>query len=349
MNAAATRANQEEHALRDHEASLLQREAELLRAEASLRAEDEGALRRKLEAARGRTSLPRAMAELVRETLEYVEAGPDDLAAEVRGHRLDCLEVEVTTATTWIDAVSTDDLARRMGILHAIKLQLQQRARTLLAWQKTIDDARRRRHMAHQLVATLEAPARPPPLPAAPTFEPDEAGSGVVYHPHDAEEDLAAHVIMEPEGVPSLFPVKISIAPASARASARPRSPSLRPPPETEERRVAPRLPLVEPIAMGDGEHTFFTGLTDNISESGLFVASFQLPLSLGDMCMLEFGMPDGFVVQVEARVCWQRVWNSETPDVVPGFGLKFVGLTADQETRIAAYIAREGSLFYDD
>jgi len=96
-------------------------------------------------------------------------------------------------------------------------------------------------------------------------------------------------------------------------------------------------------------EHNFYTGLTRNISEGGLFIATSAVE-PLGTEIDLTFTLsPDPEPIEVKGRVRWIRDVNafSELP---LGMGIEFVDLGKDVHERVQAFITRQrDSLFYED
>lgn len=113
------------------------------------------------------------------------------------------------------------------------------------------------------------------------------------------------------------------------------------------DRRSAPRVVLKTEVTFSS-QSNFYTGFLDNISEGGLFIATYQ-PAEIGTMMRLEFSLPDDAEpVAVEAEVRWLRPPN-EASEVPPGLGLRFVDLKAKDRARIEAFTKRRDTIFYDD
>lgn len=73
-------------------------------------------------------------------------------------------------------------------------------------------------------------------------------------------------------------------------------------------------------------EHDFWTGLTMNISEGGVFVAT-HVMLEPGSLVGIHLELPNrGHRVMTLGEVCWSRSYTGDD-DVPPGLGLEFVGL----------------------
>ena len=96
-------------------------------------------------------------------------------------------------------------------------------------------------------------------------------------------------------------------------------------------------------------EHNFFTGFSLNVSEGGLFVATHHAR-PVGSRLEIRLALPDEpepLVILTEVR--WVRVHNDDS-EASPGLGLRFVGLSAEAEARIQAFVRRvRDPLFYDD
>ena len=99
-----------------------------------------------------------------------------------------------------------------------------------------------------------------------------------------------------------------------------------------------------------ESDHNFYTGLTQNISAGGLFIAN-QIR-RIGDRIKVTFSLPgSGAPVTVEAEVRWIRE-NSPLLRVEDGFvgmGVRFINLSPDAAHAIQKFIERRESLFYDD
>ncbi len=94
--------------------------------------------------------------------------------------------------------------------------------------------------------------------------------------------------------------------------------------------RNLPRLVLHAHVT-ARSEDNFFTGLTENISEGGVFVSTFSPP-GVGEVIRLNLSVDDedGFVVEGEVR--WHRY---DDDGEVTGCGVQFYGLDPEQTRRI--------------
>jgi uncharacterized protein (TIGR02266 family) len=118
--------------------------------------------------------------------------------------------------------------------------------------------------------------------------------------------------------------------------------------PTIPEQRADRRLALHVEVDVCSA-HNFYTGLTQDISRGGLFVATHQL-FPVGELVNLSFTLPDGvgpFVA--EAQVKWVRENLAGDDDDHPsGMGLKFLSLTAEARASIARFLQIRDSVFYD-
>lgn len=99
-----------------------------------------------------------------------------------------------------------------------------------------------------------------------------------------------------------------------------------------------------------ESDHNFYTGLTQNISAGGVFIATHHIR-RIGDRITLKFTLPGSEkTIDVETEVRWirentalQRVEGSS------GMGVRFINLTPEASAAITAFIQARDSLFYDD
>jgi len=99
-----------------------------------------------------------------------------------------------------------------------------------------------------------------------------------------------------------------------------------------------------------ESDHNFYTGLTQNISSGGVFIATHHLR-RIGDRITLKFTLPGAAkVVEVETEVRWIRE-NSALmrAEGGTGMGVRFINLSAEAKAAIDAFVESRESLFYDD
>ena len=99
-----------------------------------------------------------------------------------------------------------------------------------------------------------------------------------------------------------------------------------------------------------ESDHNFYTGLTQNISAGGLFIATHQLR-KIGDRITMNFSLPGAEKpVSVECEVRWIRENTAlQKLDGSTGMGVRFIDLSPEASTAITKFLQSRDSLFYDD
>lgn len=97
-------------------------------------------------------------------------------------------------------------------------------------------------------------------------------------------------------------------------------------------------------------DSNFYTGLTQDISSGGLFVATHNLK-PVGSRFMIQFKLPGQQApIDVEAEVRWLRETSSlHRSDGPHGMGVRFVNLSPAHKQLIETFLKQRESLFYDD
>jgi type IV pilus assembly protein PilZ len=114
-----------------------------------------------------------------------------------------------------------------------------------------------------------------------------------------------------------------------------------------EERRAEVRLELEVEVGL-ETEHNFYTGLTQDISSGGLFIAT-RIIYRVGDRLRVRLTLPGrAEPIIAEAEVRWLRDPRAIRTDGPEGIGLRFVDLTPEVRGEIAQFLKRRDSLFYD-
>ncbi|HEY8039546.1 MAG TPA: TIGR02266 family protein [Polyangiaceae bacterium] len=108
------------------------------------------------------------------------------------------------------------------------------------------------------------------------------------------------------------------------------------------ERRVHPRVHTAVAVGM-TSRSNFYTGLTENFSESGLFVATDEA-LPVGSRVDLTVDLGDGLPpLSIKGEVRWIR-------RVVPGgVGVRFEDVGPLERQRIQSFLSRRSPLFYEE
>jgi uncharacterized protein (TIGR02266 family) len=99
-----------------------------------------------------------------------------------------------------------------------------------------------------------------------------------------------------------------------------------------------------------ESEHNFYTGLTQNISAGGLFIATHHLR-RIGDRITLKFQLPGSDAsVEVETEVRWIRENSAlNRAEGSTGMGVRFINLSPEATAAITKFLSNRDSLYYDD
>jgi uncharacterized protein (TIGR02266 family) len=125
------------------------------------------------------------------------------------------------------------------------------------------------------------------------------------------------------------------------------------------DRRGSARFELKLAITM-QGDNNFYTGLSENISEGGVFIATSHL-LSIGTPVVLEFTLPTADApLSLFGTVQWVRGPDATAPSGVlfgggrevygamPGIGVQFHGVAPDALRAIRAFMQQRKPVFFD-
>jgi len=108
----------------------------------------------------------------------------------------------------------------------------------------------------------------------------------------------------------------------------------------------APRVPLEVSVGL-QGDNNFFTGYTEDISDGGVFVATYD-PLPIGTAVGLVLVLPHGRRVTASGDVAWIRAPWDVYGDLAPGMGIGLHGLPEADRRAILAFVAERPPFFYD-
>jgi uncharacterized protein (TIGR02266 family) len=100
-----------------------------------------------------------------------------------------------------------------------------------------------------------------------------------------------------------------------------------------------------------ESDSNFYTGLTQNISAGGLFIATHHIR-RIGDKISLKFalpGTPEPITVETEVRWIRENSALHRVGDGNTGMGVRFINLSADATAAINRFLESRDSLFYDD
>ncbi|HEY3496418.1 MAG TPA: TIGR02266 family protein, partial [Polyangiaceae bacterium] len=127
---------------------------------------------------------------------------------------------------------------------------------------------------------------------------------------------------------------------APPAASARPR-PTLTFEGPDQRRALERQVVTVDVGLLSDSN--FYTGLSEDVSEGGVFVAT-EHPLAIGTPVTLFFTFQPGISLEAAGIVRWIREGASGT---APGMGVAFSELREDVRRAVAAYAASRPPLFH--
>ncbi|MBI3179025.1 MAG: TIGR02266 family protein [Deltaproteobacteria bacterium] len=116
--------------------------------------------------------------------------------------------------------------------------------------------------------------------------------------------------------------------------------------PLAAERRKADRVRLEAKVDF-ESEHNFYTGLTVDISEGGLFISTIDI-LPRGTPIDLQLNLA-GHSIAAKGEVRWIRDYNDLTPKIEPGMGIQFTDLAPAAHNLIHQFAARRDPLLYDE
>lgn len=118
---------------------------------------------------------------------------------------------------------------------------------------------------------------------------------------------------------------------------------------ETEDgsRRRAARYRVELDVTLSS-EHNFYTGLVENISQGGVFIATHR-PQSIGDVMDLSIRIPNSTnVIRGTGEVRWIRDF-SEQSNTPPGVGVRFLELDPDSIEIVEQFLARREPILFDE
>ena len=114
-----------------------------------------------------------------------------------------------------------------------------------------------------------------------------------------------------------------------------------------DDRRDHRRITFVADINFSS-DSNFYTGFTRDISEGGVFVATYNV-FPVGTVMELELQMPGTEApVKVKGEVRWWAEANEDS-DGHPGVGVRFLDLSVEDRDRINRFVAVRDSIFFDD
>jgi uncharacterized protein (TIGR02266 family) len=239
-----------------------------------------------------------------------------------------------------------DDLERR---LHAALEELAGSRATVRPPQAASTESsatRRIDPLGATFVQTSETPLVQAPLvqaieaPLAPGVEVPTASKtdASVTRPIVSAPPIAPSIRSTPSHGAELSRLVVSTRPAAP-------SDTLAPPSSGAERRQKERRECEFDVEFLGDSH-FITGITQDLSEGGVFVATYQR-LPIGTPVCLAFELPDGHRVEARGEVRWIRGEREES-GTRPGLGIAFTELDAESLAKISAFCGSLPARYYE-
>jgi uncharacterized protein (TIGR02266 family) len=197
--------------------------------------------------------------------------------------------------------------------------------------------------LASPPVAPAKAAAPAPSPKPAPVAKPAAAAVPVPPPPAAVMQapPVAQPVVPVPAPVIDMPPAKTDSVPA------RKPTPSMAARAAAEEARRAKRFPFEVEVDIVS-EHNFYAGLSLNISEGGIFVAT-HTEYPVGTRVEIRLLFPgDEEPTNIMTEVRWVRPHN-ENADGSAGLGLRFVDLTPTVNEKISSFARSRDPLYYED
>jgi len=91
-------------------------------------------------------------------------------------------------------------------------------------------------------------------------------------------------------------------------------------------------------------ETNFYTGFSEDISEGGMFVATYDLR-PIGAQVDLEFVLPGGYEVSVRGEVRWVK--DPIDSDSFAGMGIRFLDLKGEDLAAVQEFVSNREPLFH--
>jgi len=114
-----------------------------------------------------------------------------------------------------------------------------------------------------------------------------------------------------------------------------------------EGRRVHPRHHVEIEVTL-ESESNFYLGLTENLSEGGLFIST-VLVKPIGTQLEFSFKLGDApEPIHALGIVRWVREY-SDTSDTGPGMGVRFERMPPEQVEQIRDFLATRAPLFHEE
>jgi uncharacterized protein (TIGR02266 family) len=114
--------------------------------------------------------------------------------------------------------------------------------------------------------------------------------------------------------------------------------------PDDGDRRSFERVPLETEVSL-ESDSQFFAGLSGDVSEGGIFVATWRT-LPIGAHVTVQFLLPTGETVSATGVVRWTRASAGEVP---PGLGIAFESVPEASLQQITSFCRFRPPLYHED
>jgi uncharacterized protein (TIGR02266 family) len=163
--------------------------------------------------------------------------------------------------------------------------------------------------------------------------------------PAAAAEAVAETVAAAPAAVAAPEAVAAPVAAPEAIAASAPSSPPQAIDEPKQEQRASARVSVSVDIHLASESH-FFSGLSGDVSEGGLFLSTYR-PLPIGSTVDIEFSLPGSdATLHARGEVRWLR---EHSPDEPRGVGIAFEELAEEDRARIHRFCTMRPPLYYED
>ncbi len=263
-----------------------------------------------------------------------ITPGMDAAVAELQTALRALYALEVTPAASGLEVVARA-MAALQRALAAVQDEISQHNSLQAAGERIA------RSLAQLYPASLAlAPARPAAPDASalrPSLErargswqsgPEAASSAAVTAPVEGDDEHEA-IPLTPRRPPTQRPRRAA---------------EFVPPAPDDERRYSRRVALDVDIGL-HSETNFFVGLAEDISDGGLFVATYDL-LPVGTALTIAMVLPGGRQLSLAGRVAWVR--DPFDDEMSPGVGVRFEPLDPEDRRAIERFLGQRAPMFFE-
>lgn len=111
------------------------------------------------------------------------------------------------------------------------------------------------------------------------------------------------------------------------------------------DRRASQRISLEVQVNYASASN-FYAGFTEDLSDSGLFIATYDLQ-PIGTLIEITFSLPSGHIIHSTGQVRWLRDTRDPSDDAPPGMGVMFQTLAPEDRRGIQEFLRRRDPLFF--